>query len=42
MRELRFEELSASELDTVSAGWRITLGDIIDAGEWVYHHVIKR
>jgi hypothetical protein len=36
------EELSATALDTVSGGWSISFGDIVDAAKWVYHHTVGK
>jgi hypothetical protein len=44
--EFFHEELSAEELDAVSAGWsidfgivKITGGDVASAAKWVWHHI---
>jgi hypothetical protein len=38
--EFFHEELSPGELDAVFGGWSISLGDIVDAAKWVYHHTV--
>jgi hypothetical protein len=40
--EFFHEELSPGELDAVSGGWSISLGDIVDAAKWVYHHTVGK